>query len=304
MSTFDPTRPFTVAQGLAAGLTRSVLRGPRYQRIMYGVLIRSDRPIDLELRARAAILVHPDGARVSHSTAARLLRIPVPDDPQIHVTVPARSQRRSRVGVTAHVGATAQQALLGDLPLSYGVELLIELASMLSLVDTVVAGDAMVRKGMLSLSELADRLARNRQDGTRGAREAAKLIRAGVESAMESRVRLLLVLAGFPEPLINHELRHRDGHYRPDLCWPDLHLSIEYDGRHHRSDLNQWDHDIIRGEWFQARGWRVVTLVARDVFQRPGRALHRIHTAWLECGGQPIRLGEEWRRHFPEHSVR
>lgn len=100
-------------------------------------------------------------------------------------------------------------------------------------------------------------------------------------------------------PLINHEIQHPDGHYRPDLCWPALRLAVEYDGQHHRGDLDQWDRDTRRREWFQGRGWRMVTLVARDVCQRPEETIQRIHTAWRECGGPPLTLRPEWRRYFP-----
>lgn len=300
VTNFDPIGPFTVTQALEAGVSRSVLRGRRFQRVAHGVLIEASAPVDLATRARAAILTHPAGARISHATAAHLLGIPVPDDPQVHVTVPDRSKRRNRSGVSAHVGPASKHIVVAGVPVSSGDVLFVELAHTLSQVDAVVAGDAMIRMDHLVLSGLLDRLQVHPGHGRVRARSAARLLRAGVESAMESRVRLLLVLAGFPEPLINHELRHCDGHYRPDLCWPERRLIIEYDGQHHRNDLDQWDRDIIRREWFQSQGWQVVTLVARDVFHRPAQTLERIHTAWQECGGPPLRFDHEWRRHFPQ----
>ena len=113
---------------------------------------------------------------------------------------------------------------------------------------------------------------------------------------MESRLRMLLLLAGFAEPMVNPTVA---GLYRPDLCWAGLLLVVEYDGRQHRDDLDQWDHDIERNEWFARRGWLVVHGDARGVFQRPDETIERVLAAWTAQGGAPFRPSEEWRAHFP-----
>jgi hypothetical protein len=59
---------------------------------------------------------------------------------------------------------------------------------------------------------------------------------------MESRLRMLLVLAGLPEPTVNHIVRDDRGNWvrRFDLAYPDLRIAIEYDGRHHIERQEQW----------------------------------------------------------------
>ncbi len=49
---------------------------------------------------------------------------------------------------------------------------------------------------------------------------------------METRLRLLLVLAGLPEPTVNVIVRGPDGEWlrRFDLCYPIFRLVVEYDG--------------------------------------------------------------------------
>lgn len=304
MPTFDPAQPFTVAQARAASVSPSMLRRRDFQRVMHGVFVASDQPIDLEVRAKAAMLLHPASARISHTTAAQLLGLPVPHDSDIHLTVLHPSQRRARPGVLAHTGSPAATGLVRGVPVTTGADLFVELSGLLGFLDLVVAGDAMVKDGLTKLPDLRARLAEHRGSGVRRARQAVAMVRARVESPMESRVRVLMALAGFPEPEINHQLRHGATHYRPDLCWLRLQLALEYDGQHHRSDLDQWDSDIMRREWFQARGWRVITLVARDVYQRPERTVERVYEAWRSAGGPPFRLDDQWRRHFPgRHSA-
>ena len=114
---------------------------------------------------------------------------------------------------------------------------------------------------------------------------------------------MLIVLAGLPEPTVNVTIRHPDGHvrYRFDLCYESLKVVVEYDGRQHRADLDQWDHDITRRDWMDADGWTFVPVVARGVYRRPDETLERVRAALVRAGAQglPRRLGDEWRAHFP-----
>src|SRR5699024_3695282 len=165
--------------------------------------------VTTELRARAALMIHPRAALLSHSTAARLLEVPVPNDEEIHVSVPDAGQRRHRAGIHSHVSAHRVTWEVNGLRTSGGADLLCELASMLSLTDLVVAGDSIaarhdagaVRKGV----------ADHRCSAGVAAQRAADLVCDRVESPMETRVRLLLTLAGFPMPQINHQIHHRGG---------------------------------------------------------------------------------------------
>lgn len=299
MAALDPSEPFTTAQARAAGITRGRLRGPRFQTLFNGVFVSADTSVTTEVKASAALLIHPRTALLSHTTAARLLDVPVPDDPDIHVSVPDAAHRRRRPGIRSHVSAHGATWEVNGLRTSGASDLFCEVAGILGLADLVVAGDAIARRH--SASALRQQIAEHRCHAGPAARQAAGLVCDRVESPMETRVRLLLIFAGFPLPEVNRQIRHRWGHYRPDLSWPDLRLAVEYDGQHHRSDLGQWDRDIRRREWFQAQGWRVITLVARDVYRRPEESIRRIYTAWRECGGPPITLKSQWRRHFPSH---
>lgn len=187
------------------------------------------------------------------------------------------------------------------MPVASGASLFLQLAQTLALVDLVVVGDAMVRKKLVTLAELRTAtVARQGAAGTR-ARRAARLVRAEVDSPMETRLRLLLVFAGFPEPTINHKIRDRLGDVilRFDLCYLGLRLIIEYDGRGHRDSLDQWDTDIDRREWMDRHGWRLIVVVARDVYRRPEVLLQRIATAIRDRGGQaPSQFDPRWREHF------
>ena len=53
-------------------------------------------------------------------------------------------------------------------------------------------------------------------------------------------MRLLIVLAGLPEPTVNVIVRAEDGSWRMrfDLCYVEQRLIVEYDGRRHADSRN------------------------------------------------------------------
>ena len=91
----------------------------------------------------------------------------------------------------------------------------------------------------------------------------------------------------------------RTGEVPLDLCWPEHKVVVEYDGRQHRDDLDQWDTDIARRDWMDAEGWTFVPVVARGVYSRPDETLERVRSALERCGARvPKRLSTEWEAFF------
>ena len=80
--------------------------------------------------------------------------------------------------------------------------------------------------------------------------------------------------------------------YRFDLSWPEVKVAVEYDGRQHRDDLDQWDHDLERDEWLVEAGWTRVVVVARGIYRRPDETSARIAKVLRRrgCPGIPRRM--------------
>src|SRR4051812_18479384 len=263
-------RPFTRAEFLAAGGGRTALRGPRYREIAKTIFVDVDQD-DRDSRVRAALMLHPEGAFASHWSAGRVLRLPVPDNPFEHVTVRNKEDRRYRPWLKPHVTIRKRGVILvRGIPVTDPITTFLQMAGHLSLVDMVALGDAIVRIYRISPSRLL-RAARNSSDYyAAAARRAAAYVRKGVDSPMESRLRMLIVLAGLPEPVVNVVLIHEDGSWRRrfDLCYPRVKLVVEYNGRHHREEP-QRSKDHVRADELEPEGYCILAFEAEDIYLTP-----------------------------------
>jgi very-short-patch-repair endonuclease len=300
---FDPKQPFNRAEARAAGIGVKTLLSSRFQKVFYDCYVSSAVPLTTRLRAKAALGISPPGSFVSHATAARIWGGLVPGTSDVHVTVPPTAVRSSRQGVKAHAAVVdAAVTRFRNLPISTPEQTFLDLATSLDLVALVVLGDSLIRAGRTSAAGLRDAALAWRGRGAKLARRAARYVRDGVDSAMETSLRMLLVLAGLPVPEVNFILRHPDGSWwmRFDLCFPALKLIIEYDGRQHAEDSEQWLHDLKRREALDRLGWRVIVVTKHDYYEAPEEVLRRVRDALIERGMVGVRrhFKTEWMRHI------
>jgi very-short-patch-repair endonuclease len=299
----DVRRPFTYAAAVAAGIRPAQLRSKKFRRLYHGVYISAEvKPSPIH-KVQAALLIHPPSAFASGASAGRVYEAPLPAGlAEELISVFEHRDRRRREGIRHRVVPRATPVLrYRGLPVSSPDETFVELAEQLTLVDLVVVGDYFVKKEWTTVERLASHA--NGPLGSNAAARAARYVRAEVDSPMETRLRMLIVLAGLPEPKVNHRIYYADGRlrYRFDLSYPDLKTVVEYDGRQHRADLVQWDHDVERGEWLDDDGWRHVPVFSWGIYRRPDRTLERVVKALRErgCRELPRELSDDWRPHFP-----
>lgn len=300
----DVRRPFTRADAMAAAIDPRLLRGKNFRRIFKGVYVSVERSPSALLQVEAALTIHPLGAFASHFSAARVYDVPVPHHADEHISVFAEVDRRRRKGIACHVApANTRIGLLRGVRVSSPTSMFIELASVLTLVDLVIVGDALVKRKRVTPEDLRTACRDSTDPHAGAASRAADFIREDVDSPMESRLRMLLVLAGLPEPKVNYKVRNEHGDVlrRFDLSYPEYKLLVEYDGRQHAEDVDQYASDIYRREDLDRRGWRLVIITSRGIFQQPQETLNRVRTALKERGatGLPRVFSDEWRAHFP-----
>lgn len=323
--------PFTNEQAALAGITENELRGPRYRQLLRGVYLDANAPVDPWVLGRAALLLAPPGTIVARHTAAALWGGSVPDSWRVHVTtlwpgyatraeqMPDRHRRRGGgrgcsaaarrqlewgrmavEGVDARVSINhSRTTTLRGIRLTDPIRTFLDLAEDLDLVDLVVLGDSLVRRELVSPDELMSAAAEPGRHH-RKARRAAAYVRTGTASAPESRLRMLLVLAGLPEPEVDVQLRDDDGELlrQLDLGYREEKVAVEYDGRQHIERIQEWERDIDRREELVEWDWRIVTVVASGIWKQPGRTLAKVIGALRARGRRVSITSDEWERYF------
>ncbi len=298
---FDDRRPFTKQQLRTAGLQPGRVRRRCYVQLVTGVWIRHDTRDGLSM-IRAALLIHPDDAFASHLSAAEVLGLPVPDSAFVHVTVTKQEDRHYRAQIKPHVTTRPRRIIVVDgIRTTDPIATFIDCAGWLSLVELVVLGDALVKKFHVDPADLRRACARSTDYYAGLARIAAGLVRKGVDSPMETRLRLLIVLAGLPEPDVNVIIYWEDGSWRRrfDLCYRGIKLVVEYEGRQHADDPRQWHSDIDRREELDDEDYRILLVTSVGIYQEPDRTLHRIRRQLILRGMANVPpIDDRWREYF------
>ncbi|NYE71830.1 DUF559 domain-containing protein [Microlunatus parietis] len=173
------------------------------------------------------------------------------------------------------------------------------------LVEAVAAADWLTRLGRTTPDGLQALAAQAAGRGCRLARRAAGLCRAGAESPKETELRLLLVLAGLPEPRCNPRIGTAAAPIgRMDLVLEDYKTIIEYDGDQHRTDPWQWSRDIARHEAAVAAGYRIIR-VTNGRLTNPREIAETTYTVLTERGysGRRPTYTPLWRSLFEGRRV-
>lgn len=284
-------RPFTVAEALERGVTRRVLADDGLRRPFTGVRVHEGLPDDLRVLSRAAALVLPPRAALSHATAAALLDLPLPRGTTgrapVEASVPTGGVVPRVRGLRVVEGLDPASVLdLRGLCVVGPERTWCDLSRRMPDLDALVLGDAVVTRagGPASTAAVLAGLAGHR-DVVR-LRGLLPRTRHPVRSGMETRWRLLIVEAGIPEPRYNQPVFDRWGGWlsTPDDQWPEVRVATEYEGLHHFDDARQWRRDIARKELMEDEHWRVLRITQDDVLVRPRRAIDRLWCVLHERG--------------------
>jgi hypothetical protein len=237
---------FTTADAVAAGYghseIRSMCRSGRWVRLRRGVLITAD---DLAAGQESgdryridclAVLVGLDrpSAVLSHATAARVWRVPVPRavDVPIRLTDPTLWRKGNGYVMSCAPLSPDERWRSGPLRITSAARTLVDCAREWPLEDAVVAMDAGALAGRTTTEQLrATADAVHRWPGASRAVRAAALADGRAESPLETRGRLRIIGAGLPIPELQVEI-HSEGRLVGvvDAWFGDAAVAVEFDG--------------------------------------------------------------------------
>lgn len=299
--------PFTIGEARLLGLPSGRIKARDLHVPSRGIRIPAGPGHSLLARARPYTQLGPPDV-VSFYSAALIhaFRMPSmsesglpPSASLLHLTRIGSAAPR-RKGVVGHRAALDPSEVVDreGVPVTSEARTFLDLAGAghLTLEDLVVIADGLVcehsrwlhaRSAQLPLAELQNYVARQRcAAGLPLLRKALALVRVGVDSPPETRLRLLFGRSGLPPFEPDFVLIDEQG--MPlwvDLGCPAYRLAVEYDGGHHLTP-GQHQADAVRAERTLSAGWRQLVLNNMDVRTGEDWILMRVRRA-LRAQGWP-----------------
>ena len=260
------TAPFTLDAARQHGLTPKSLQSRQFRRLFRGVYVRACVEMTLRLWIVAARFVVPADAALSHASAMWWHGVPIGSWWPLHFSTntPTRSKR---AGIIVHRRRGKLNPRRYQDILALGVDRsFVDCATVYTALQLIQAGDALLHLEKTTRDGLIDYANRVHLDGVRKARLALNFVCEGVESPMETVVRLMLVFARLPKPTPNKHIYDARGRFvaRCDLVFEVQRVIVEYDGLWHRKEQSQRRKDRRRIAALEALGYTVIVLTAED----------------------------------------
>jgi very-short-patch-repair endonuclease len=276
------TEPFRGSSAVAAGLlTVGRLHGPRFRRLFQDVYVGAEVEVTLAVRSRAAYLLVAGCGALGGWSAAELLGASCgPGDAPAEVITSVRRRGQPGLRVRRDRLPPDEITTVGGIAVTTPERTAYDLSRQESLVEAVVAVDALARVQQFDPGVL--RALGRRHLGARGSCRLAEVLRLADQrsgSPMETRIRLAVVGAGLPVPVLQHQV----GPYFLDLAYPAIRLAIEYDGRDHLTQERAL-RDLDRQAYLTAAGWtKVLRFRAAEVY-RPDVVASRVRRELVRYG--------------------
>lgn len=229
-------------------------------------------------RLQAAQQRLPANAAFSGLTAAWLHNLDAVLANPIEATVALGTHVRSRSGIVLHRSLlpAGDVITVGGFRTTSLLRTLRDLCARSSLTEAVVFLDVGLHTRRVNLEVLQRYVATSgRTRGIAMLRRALTHAEPKAESPMESRLRMLLVLAGPPRPEAQVRILDAAGRFagRVDLYYREKRLGIEYDGDTHTQSLAA---DNRRQNRLLESGVRLLRFTASDIYQHPEDVVSRV----------------------------
>jgi hypothetical protein len=281
--------PFRGQQAVLRGDVSAYQLRTRYRAVYRNVYVPKNATLTAVTKARAAWLWSGGEATLTGFSAAAML-----GTKWIEASLPAelsRADRHSPPGIIVHSYRLedSETCVVNGVRVTTPERTAFDIGRRVPTDRAIPILDALANATHLKVADAAAFAdARPGARGVRRLRAVLPLVDGGAESPQESRLRLLLVRAGFPAPETQIEFFDRYGvaRIRVDMGWRTWRVAVEYDGVQHWADRYQRSWDIDRIAMLEAMGW-VVVRVSAEMLSRPGVIVERVATR-LRAAGCPM----------------
>jgi very-short-patch-repair endonuclease len=272
--------------GMSRAAVRRRVRSGRWTEVEPRVVRVAGSPATWESDVLARVLGAGAGAVASHRTAGVLWGLDGcrPGAPEL--TIPRGRQYR-RPGVRVHQStdlALVRPVLRRGIPTTPVARTLLDLGAVLPPSQVHLALDSARRHRLTDWDALLTTLTGHARRGRDGVGVLRAILDdhfgevAATDSGFERLVVTLLVGAGLPAPVLQHEVVVGGRRYRLDLSYPDAGVAIELDGLDHlRHDV--FESDRPRQNSVVLAGWTVLRFTWRQYRDTPDRIVADVRRA-------------------------
>ncbi len=275
------TGPFNLEEARRHGLTKDHLLGASWQRLGGGFYASRAIAHDPDVVLAATSRRLPGTAVFSGRTAGWLHGLDLPPCDPVEVILPLGSHTSRLTGIAVRRSdvSASETVRRRGYPTTSVVRTIADLGRRLPIVEAVAALDMALHERLLKSVDLRTWVCTHaRYPGIRRLRRAVELAEPATESVMETRLRLLLVMARLPRPQAQVSLYDDAGIFlgRPDFYYPLHQLALEYDGAQHRENLTG---DNRRQNRLVDAGYRLLRFTAADVLSTPDSVVNLVRRA-------------------------
>jgi very-short-patch-repair endonuclease len=281
--------PFLGGEAVRRGRVTDYQLRTRFRAVHWNVYVATDTVLTAQSRAHAAWLWSGGDAVLARTSAAAVLGTKWLDGQAPAELI--RADRHGPANIALHTWDLSpdEMCMARGMRCTTPARTAFDIGRTLDVDVAIPILDALMNATRVKTADvIAVADARPRHRGVRRLRAAMDLADGGAESPQESRVRVLLRRADFPEPETQIDIRDRYGapFIRLDMGWRQWLVAVEYDGVQHWNDRRQRSWDIERIAILETMGWRVVR-VSAEMLDRPDVVIARV-TASLRAAGCPL----------------
>ncbi len=244
----------------------------RLRKVRRGVSVVNGVPPSWRQAVRAVLVSHERYLAGSHWTALTLLGVaPSTISELIHV-IADTAHRVSLDGVVGHRSGVLEE---GDLITRDGMRCtsplrtVIDLSGPMSATELGKVVDEFLRRKLLGLEELRERVDRTRPAPGRSVATLRQVLAKRLpgydpgESELEGRIARIIDAHGLPRASHQHRVSYGKRRYRIDLAWPDRKLYLEGNGFGFHMLATDLDSDARRQNELVLDGWVPIEITWR-----------------------------------------
>ncbi len=274
--------PALAAMGVSRHFARAQVAARRWQQVHRGVWCAYTGPLSFLSKCAAALAALGEDAVLDADTAARLLGFRRSATAEtIRVVLPHGSKGRRLAGVVIRQSRTLTDrswVVRKHLRVVRIERAVLAMAIRRPAEVTAVVTEA-IQQGLTTAMRL-----RGTALGLGVVKGRHRLLLAiddagGARSALEARFIALMRKARLPRPTQNFGLVIDGRRLWLDVCFPDLRIAIEIDGKAYHVFAEDWEDDLERQNDLVLDGWLVLRFSARAIRDHPDVVVRRVRQA-------------------------